>query len=104
VNNNPMFEFHPNKYTNNPLVISQNEKMVAVNSALQVDITGQVCADSIGTSFYSGIGGQVDFIRGAFAFQRRKTDHRDAGHGQGRHDFAYCADPRSGGRRRYFTR
>jgi 4-hydroxybutyrate CoA-transferase len=65
VNNNPMFAFHPNKYTNDPLAISQNDKMVAVNSALQVDITGQVCADSIGTSFYSGIGGQVDFIRGA---------------------------------------
>src|SRR6516164_5930689 len=65
VNNNPMFEFHPNRYTNDPFVISQNFKMVAVNSALQVDITGQVCADSIGTSFYSGIGGQVDFIRGA---------------------------------------
>jgi acyl-CoA hydrolase len=60
-----MFEFHPDKYTNDPVVISQNFKMVAVNSALQVDITGQVCADSIGTSFYSGIGGQVDFIRGA---------------------------------------
>jgi acyl-CoA hydrolase len=65
VNNNPMFEFHPNKYTNDPWVVSQNSKMVAINSALQVDITGQVCADSIGTYFYSGIGGQVDFIRGA---------------------------------------
>ena len=65
VNNNPIFEFHPNKYTNDPWVIAQNDKMVAVNSALQVDITGQVCADSIGTFFYSGIGGQVDFIRGA---------------------------------------
>jgi acyl-CoA hydrolase len=65
VDNNPLFEFHPNKYTNDPWVISQNDKMVAVNSALQVDITGQVCADSIGTYFYSGIGGQVDFIRGA---------------------------------------
>lgn len=65
VHNNPVFEFHPNKYTNDPWVISQNDRMVAINSALQVDITGQVCADSIGTSFYSGIGGQVDFIRGA---------------------------------------
>jgi acyl-CoA hydrolase len=65
VNNNPIFEFHPNKYTNDPWVVSQNDKMVAINSALQVDITGQVCADSIGTYFYSGIGGQVDFIRGA---------------------------------------
>ncbi len=65
VNNNPMFEFHPNKYTNDPWVVAQNDRMVAINSALQVDITGQVCADSIGTYFYSGIGGQVDFIRGA---------------------------------------
>jgi 4-hydroxybutyrate CoA-transferase len=65
VNNNPMFEFHPSRYTNDPYIISTNNKMVAVNSALQVDITGQVCADSIGTYFYSGIGGQVDFIRGA---------------------------------------
>ena len=65
VNNNPMFEFHPASYTNNPAIISQNYKMAAVNSGLQVDVTGQVCADSIGTSFYSGIGGQVDFIRGA---------------------------------------
>lgn len=67
VDNNPQFEFHPSKYTNDPFVISQNHKMAAVNSGLQVDITGQVCADSIGTSFYSGIGGQVDFIRGASA-------------------------------------
>ena len=65
VDNNPSFEFLPNKYTNDPWIISQNDKMVAINSALQVDITGQVCADSIGTSIYSGIGGQVDFIRGA---------------------------------------
>ena len=65
VNNNPAFEFHPNAYTNDPWVISENHKMVAINSALQVDITGQVCADSIGTFFYSGIGGQVDFIRGS---------------------------------------
>ncbi len=65
VNNNPQFEFHPSKYTNDPYIISQNYKMAAVNSGVQVDITGQVCADSIGTYFYSGIGGQVDFIRGA---------------------------------------
>ncbi|HEY2118989.1 MAG TPA: acetyl-CoA hydrolase/transferase C-terminal domain-containing protein [Candidatus Acidoferrum sp.] len=65
VDNNPMFEFHPSRYTNDPYIISTNHKMVAVNSALQVDITGQVCADSVGTYLYSGIGGQVDFIRGA---------------------------------------
>lgn len=65
VDNNPIFEFHPTAYTNNPLLIARNENMVAVNSALQVDLTGQVCSDSIGTYFYSGIGGQVDFLRGA---------------------------------------
>jgi len=65
VHENPIFEFHPNAYTNNPILIAQNDYMVAINSALQVDITGQICADSIGTYFYSGIGGQVDFIRGA---------------------------------------
>ena len=65
VHDNPIFEFHPNAYTNNPMVVAQNDRMVAINSALQVDITGQVCADSIGNTFYSGIGGQVDFIRGS---------------------------------------
>ncbi len=65
VNGNPEFEFHPSSYTNDPFVISSNFKMAAINSALQVDITGQVCADSMGTTFYSGIGGQVDFMRGA---------------------------------------
>ena len=65
VDNNPIFEFHPTSYTNDPLSIACNDNMVAINSALQVDLTGQVCSDSIGTQFYSGIGGQVDFLRGA---------------------------------------
>ncbi len=65
INNNPMFEFHPVDYTNDPYIIAQNDKMVSINSALEVDLTGQVCADSIGYKFFSGIGGQVDFIRGA---------------------------------------
>ncbi|MCL6481337.1 MAG: 4-hydroxybutyrate CoA-transferase [Firmicutes bacterium] len=65
VHHNPIFEFHPVAYTNNPFIIAQNERMVAVNSTLQVDLTGQVCSDSIGTYLYSGFGGQVDFIRGA---------------------------------------
>lgn len=65
LHNNPLFEFHPANYTNDPFVIAQNDKMVAVNSAIEVDLTGQVCADSIGTMIYSGVGGQVDFIRGA---------------------------------------
>lgn len=63
--NNPIFEFRPNCYTNNPIYIARNDNMVAINSALQIDLTGQVCSDSIGTQFYSGIGGQVDFLRGA---------------------------------------
>ncbi len=62
---NPIFEFHPTAYTNNPALIARNDRMVAVNSALAIDLTGQVSADSLGTYFYSGIGGQVDFIRGA---------------------------------------
>jgi acyl-CoA hydrolase len=65
VDNNPIFEFHPTAYTNDPALIARNDHMVAINSALQVDLTGQVCSDSIGTYFYSGIGGQVDFLRGA---------------------------------------
>jgi acyl-CoA hydrolase len=65
VNNNPLFEVHPCDYTNNPFIIAQNEKMVAINSSIEVDISGQVCSDSIGTKIYSGFGGQVDFIRGA---------------------------------------
>ena len=65
VDNNPLIEMHPTDYVNDPFNIAQNDKMVAINSALQIDLTGQVCADSIGTRFYSGVGGQVDFIRGA---------------------------------------
>jgi len=65
VDNNPIFEFHPNAYTNDPLLIARNDNMIAINSALQVDLTGQVCSDSLGACFYSGIGGQVDFLRGA---------------------------------------
>jgi acyl-CoA hydrolase len=65
INHNPSFEFQPISYTNNPFVVAKNDNMVAINSALQVDLTGQVCADSLGTKPYSGFGGQVDFIRGA---------------------------------------
>jgi acyl-CoA hydrolase len=65
VDNNPIFEFHPTAYTNDPGLIARNDNMVAINSALQIDLTGQVCSDSVGTHFYSGIGGQVDFLRGA---------------------------------------
>jgi acetyl-CoA hydrolase len=65
IHNNPIVEFHPSDYVNDPFIICQNERMVAVNSAIQVDLTGQVCSDSIGDLVYSGFGGQVDFIRGA---------------------------------------
>ncbi len=65
IDNNPVFETHPCNYTNHPYIIGQNEKMVAINSAIEVDLTGQVCSDSIGTRIYSGFGGQLDFIRGA---------------------------------------
>ncbi len=65
IDNNPTFETHPTNYTNHPHIVRQNEKMVAINSAIEVDLTGQVCSDSIGTRIYSGFGGQVDFIRGA---------------------------------------
>jgi acyl-CoA hydrolase len=65
IHENQSFEFRPICYTNDPFVVSQNDRMVAINSALQVDLTGQVCADSLGTRPYSGFGGQLDFIRGA---------------------------------------
>ena len=65
IDNNPLFSFHPTEYVNDTYVISQQHKQVAINVALEVDLTGQVCADSLGTRFYSGIGGQVDFNRGA---------------------------------------
>ncbi len=65
VDNNPFFELHPCSYTNDPFIVSQNERMVAINSAIELDLTGQICSDSIGSKIYSGFGGQVDFIRGA---------------------------------------
>jgi acetyl-CoA hydrolase len=65
IHDNPIVELHPTEYVNDPFRIAQNEKMVSINSAIEVDLTGQVCADSMGHKFYSGAGGQVDFIRGA---------------------------------------
>lgn len=65
VHNNPVIEMRPVDFTNDPFTISRNDNMVAINSALQIDLTGQVCADSIGCRFYSGVGGQADFMRGA---------------------------------------
>jgi acyl-CoA hydrolase len=65
LDNNPFIESHPVEYVNDPMVVSRNDDMVAINSAIEVDLTGQVCSDSIGPLIYSGFGGQVDFIRGA---------------------------------------
>ncbi|MDH3942664.1 MAG: 4-hydroxybutyrate CoA-transferase [Anaerolineae bacterium] len=65
IDNNPLIELHPSEYVNDPFIVSQNERMVAINSAIEIDLTGQVCADSIGPKLYSGVGGQLDFIYGA---------------------------------------
>jgi len=65
INDNPLLEFRRTEYVNDPFIIAQNDNMVAINSAIEIDLTGQVCADSIGPKFFSGIGGQLDFIYGA---------------------------------------
>lgn len=65
VDNNSLFSFHPTEYVNDPYIIGKLDRMVSVNTALEVDLTGQVCADSLGEKFYSGIGGFTDFTRGA---------------------------------------
>ena len=67
LDNNPFIESHPAEYVNDPQVVSRNDNMVAINSAIEVDLTGQICSDSMGSYIYSGFGGQVDFIRGAAA-------------------------------------
>jgi acyl-CoA hydrolase len=73
VDNNPMVAFHPTEYTNNYLIISQNGKMISINSGLEVDLSGQVCSDSLGYEIYSGVGGAVDFLRGAMYSDRGKA-------------------------------
>jgi 4-hydroxybutyrate CoA-transferase len=65
VDDNPIVELHPTEYVNDPFVIARNDNMVSVNSAIEVDLTGQICSDSIGPRLYSGVGGQVDFVYGA---------------------------------------
>jgi len=65
IHDNPVIELHRTEYVNDPFVIAQNERQVAINSAIEVDLTGQVCADSIGPKLYSGVGGQLDFMYGA---------------------------------------
>jgi acyl-CoA hydrolase/GNAT superfamily N-acetyltransferase len=73
IHENPLFEFRPSEYVNDPFVIAQHQRMVAINVALEVDMTGQVCSDSIGYDFYSGVGGQVDFNRGAVRSKEGKA-------------------------------
>ena len=104
IHENPAFEFRSISYTNDPFVVAQNERMVAINSALQIDMTGQVCADSLGTRPYSGFGGQTDFIRGAARVQRRGADYCAAFHGTGRHGIADCAGAGAGRGRGDFAR
>ena len=71
IHNNPLIEFHRQEYINDPFIISKNYKMVAINSAIEVDLTGQVCSDSIGTKLFSGFGGQLDFIKRSRQIRRR---------------------------------
>lgn len=73
LDNNPVIEFRPVDYTNNPLMIARNRNVVAINSVLEIDLTGQATAESIGKMFYSGIGGQADFMRGAVLSEGGKT-------------------------------
>ncbi len=73
IDRNPFFAFRPTEHVNDSYIIGKQYKMVAINMALEIDLTGQVCADSLGTSFYSGIGGQVDFNRGAARSARGKA-------------------------------
>ena len=102
VHDNPIIEMHPTEYVNDPFIVAQNDRMVAINSAIEVDLTGQVCADSIGPRFYSGVGGQVDLIYGASRARAgcrssrcrrrpregadRQQDRADAQAGRGRRD------------------
>jgi acyl-CoA hydrolase len=72
INGNPVFSFLESDYVNDAYVISKNPKVTAINSAIEIDLTGQVCADSIGTKQFSGVGGQIDFMRGASLSQGGK--------------------------------
>jgi 4-hydroxybutyrate CoA-transferase len=91
VDDNPLIELHRTEYINDPFVIAQNERMVAINSAIEVDLTGQVCADSIGPKLYSGVGGQLGFY-----LRRVALEGRGAGHCPAKHDPAerwYTGEP-----------
>jgi acyl-CoA hydrolase/GNAT superfamily N-acetyltransferase len=73
IHDNPAIDFRTIDYTNNPLIIAQHDEMTAINSALEIDLTGQATAESIGKTFYSGIGGQADFMRGAVLAKNGRT-------------------------------
>ncbi len=73
INNNPLIEFRSSKFVNDPINISRNDNMISINSAIQVDLSGQVCSDSIGTRIFSGFGGQLDFVRGAMRSKGGKS-------------------------------
>ena len=93
VDNNPMVEMRSVDFTNDTHVIRTFERMVAINSAIEVDLSGQVAADSIGQRMYSGVGGQMDFVRGAAPRHPRSGDHRPAVDGRERKGVADRADP-----------
>ena len=84
VDDNPMVEMRPVDYTNDTAVIRRLRRMTAINSAIEIDLTGQVCADSVGHRLYSGIGGQMDFVRGAALAEDGRIDHRPAIDDEGR--------------------
>jgi len=73
VDDNPEVNFLDIEFVNNPVVIAKNPQVVSINSAIQIDLTGQVCADSIGHKIYSGVGGQVDFVMGATFSEHGKS-------------------------------
>jgi len=98
VDNNPMVEMRQVDYTNDTSIIRKHRRMTAINSAIEVDLTGQVCADSIGTRMYSGVGGQMDFMRGAAPRRGRSGHHRAPVHSGRRQVLAH--HHRSQGRRR----
>ena len=96
VDNNPIFEFHPTSYTNDPPLIARNDNMVAINSALQIDLTGQVCSDSIGNQFLQRHRRTSGLSAGRVALERRQADHRDFLDGEERDDFAHRSDAQPG--------
>ena len=104
VHNNPYFEIHPCDYTNNPFIISRNENMVAINSAIEVDVTGQVCADSIGHDDLQRLWRPGRLYPRRLRFQRRETDHRSSVDGEERDGVAHRRTIIAGSRSRDVAR